>query len=208
MVLWVLNCKQWFLMNKAGLSWLALCLENQGAHHLLWSYTPSVQLIILCLWLSPLPQLSTALDSLGLTEFGHIIIGKSVHQEANSLKWHATYRLWRGSRGISHLWLNKSHISPFESQADTGIREGRQATNSQREIWGARLRVHCGKEFKGQVRATQSAILWGFQKSRYTGIENRSMVIVGEGEWGMTWEIRIGIYTLPCVKQIASGKLL
>ena len=24
----------------------------------------------------------------------------------------------------------------------------------------------------------------------------------------MTWEIRIGIYTLPCVKQIASGKLL
>ena len=29
----------------------------------------------------------------------------------------------------------------------------------------------------------------------------------GEGEGGMNWEIRIDIYTLPCVKQIASGNL-
>ena len=27
------------------------------------------------------------------------------------------------------------------------------------------------------------------------------------GEGGMNWEIQIGIYTLPCVKWIASGKL-
>ena len=30
----------------------------------------------------------------------------------------------------------------------------------------------------------------------------------GEGEGGTNWEIRIDIYTLPCVKQIASGNLL
>ena len=28
------------------------------------------------------------------------------------------------------------------------------------------------------------------------------------GEGGTKWEIRIDIYTLPCIKQIASGKLL
>ena len=31
--------------------------------------------------------------------------------------------------------------------------------------------------------------------------------MVGDGEHGMNWEIQIGIYTLPCVKWIASGKL-
>ena len=61
MVLWVLNRfgKQWFLMNKAVLNWLALCLENQGGvtHPLI------VQLIILCLWLPPPPaQLCTWLS--------------------------------------------------------------------------------------------------------------------------------------------------
>ena len=30
----------------------------------------------------------------------------------------------------------------------------------------------------------------------------------GEGEGGTNWEIRIDIYTLPCVKQIASRNLL
>ena len=30
----------------------------------------------------------------------------------------------------------------------------------------------------------------------------------GEGEGGMNWKIRIDVYTLPCVKEIASGKLL
>ena len=30
----------------------------------------------------------------------------------------------------------------------------------------------------------------------------------GVGEGGTKWEIRIDIYTLPCIKQIASGKLL
>ena len=34
------------------------------------------------------------------------------------------------------------------------------------------------------------------------------MDTVGEGENGMKCEIRIGIYTLPCVKQKASGNLL
>ena len=29
-----------------------------------------------------------------------------------------------------------------------------------------------------------------------------------EGEGGISWEIRIDIYALPCVKYIASGKLL
>ena len=31
---------------------------------------------------------------------------------------------------------------------------------------------------------------------------------LGEGEGEMNWEIRIDVYTLPCVKQIASGNLL
>ena len=30
----------------------------------------------------------------------------------------------------------------------------------------------------------------------------------GEREGGMNWEIRIDIYTLPCVKQVASGNLV
>ena len=34
------------------------------------------------------------------------------------------------------------------------------------------------------------------------------MDTVGEGENGMKWEIRIDMYTLPCVKQKASGNLL
>ena len=29
-----------------------------------------------------------------------------------------------------------------------------------------------------------------------------------EGEGGMNWEVRIDIYTLPCVKSIVSGNLL
>ena len=32
--------------------------------------------------------------------------------------------------------------------------------------------------------------------------------IEGEGENGTNWESRTDIYTLPCVKQLASGKLL
>ena len=54
-IMGVLNCKQWFLVNKAVLSWLALCLENQGAHHLLWSYIHTLWLCSLCLWLPPPP---------------------------------------------------------------------------------------------------------------------------------------------------------
>ena len=34
------------------------------------------------------------------------------------------------------------------------------------------------------------------------------MDTAGEGEGGMNWEIRFDINILPCVKQIASGKLL
>ena len=31
------------------------------------------------------------------------------------------------------------------------------------------------------------------------------MYTEGEGEGGTNWEMRIDIYTLPCVKQIAGG---
>ena len=34
------------------------------------------------------------------------------------------------------------------------------------------------------------------------------MDTVGEGEGGTNWEMKIDIYTLSCVKLIASGKLL
>ena len=34
------------------------------------------------------------------------------------------------------------------------------------------------------------------------------MWIRGEGEGGVNWDIRIDMYTPPCVKQIASGDLL
>ena len=34
------------------------------------------------------------------------------------------------------------------------------------------------------------------------------MDAVGEGEGGTNWEIRIDIYTLPCVKELASGNML
>ena len=39
-----------------------------------------------------------------------------------------------------------------------------------------------------------------------TDIENRYVTQRGEG--GMNWEIRVDIYTLPSVKQLASGNLL
>ena len=41
-----------------------------------------------------------------------------------------------------------------------------------------------------------------------TYVENTHVDTTGEGEGGMNWEMRIDIYTLPCVKQIVSGKLL
>ena len=39
-------------------------------------------------------------------------------------------------------------------------------------------------------------------------VESRLVDTVGEGEGGKNWESGIGIYTLSCVKQIDSGKLL
>ena len=38
--------------------------------------------------------------------------------------------------------------------------------------------------------------------------QDQSVDKSGEGEWGINWEIRLDIYTLLCVKRIASGKLL
>ena len=38
--------------------------------------------------------------------------------------------------------------------------------------------------------------------------QDQSVDMLGEGEWGINWEIRLDIYTLPCVKRIASGKPL
>ena len=38
--------------------------------------------------------------------------------------------------------------------------------------------------------------------------ENGHVDTAGEGGGGTNWEIRIDIYTLPCVKLIASGNLL
>ena len=40
-----------------------------------------------------------------------------------------------------------------------------------------------------------------------TGIKNRLLDTVGEGEGGMIWENSIEAYALPYVKQIASGSL-
>ena len=45
-------------------------------------------------------------------------------------------------------------------------------------------------------------------KNRDTDVENDMWTQRGEGEGGTNWEIRIDIYTLPCVKQIASRNLL
>ena len=48
--------------------------------------------------------------------------------------------------------------------------------------------------------------LW--DSSRDTDIQNRLVDTVGEGEGGTNGENSIETYTLPCVKQIASGNLL
>ena len=45
-------------------------------------------------------------------------------------------------------------------------------------------------------------------RNRDTDIKTRLVDTAGEGEDGVGWESSIGIYTLPCVKQTASGKLL
>ena len=44
--------------------------------------------------------------------------------------------------------------------------------------------------------------------NRNTDIENGHVITGQEGDGGMNWEVRIDIYTLPCIKQTASGKLL
>ena len=43
-------------------------------------------------------------------------------------------------------------------------------------------------------------------KNRDRDIENRPVSTAGEGEGGTNWESGVDIYTLPCEKQIASGK--
>ena len=45
-------------------------------------------------------------------------------------------------------------------------------------------------------------------RNRDTDIENGLVDAAGEGEWGTNLESSIEIYSLPCVKWIASGKLL
>ena len=45
-------------------------------------------------------------------------------------------------------------------------------------------------------------------RNRDADIENGLVDTAGEGEWGTNLESSIEIYILPCVKQIASGKLL
>ena len=45
-------------------------------------------------------------------------------------------------------------------------------------------------------------------RNRDAGIKNRIVDMVREGEGEMNWESNIETYTLPCVKQIASGNLL
>ena len=45
-------------------------------------------------------------------------------------------------------------------------------------------------------------------RNRDTDVENRYVDTEQEGEGGMSWESRIDIDTLPCVKQLASGRLL
>ena len=41
-------------------------------------------------------------------------------------------------------------------------------------------------------------------RNRDTDIENKPVDTAGEGEGGRNWESSVDIYTLPCVKQMAS----
>ena len=45
-------------------------------------------------------------------------------------------------------------------------------------------------------------------RNRDADVQNEHVDTAAGGEDGTNWEIRIDIYTLLCVKQIASGKLL
>ena len=45
-------------------------------------------------------------------------------------------------------------------------------------------------------------------RNEHANIENELVDMVGEGESSMNGESSIDIYTLPCVKQIVSEKLL
>ena len=44
--------------------------------------------------------------------------------------------------------------------------------------------------------------------NRDVDLENGHVDTVGEGEGGTNWEIRIDIYTLPYIKQIANRNML
>ena len=45
-------------------------------------------------------------------------------------------------------------------------------------------------------------------RKRDTDVEKGPVAAEGEGEGGVNWEGGTDMYTLPCVKQPASGKLL
>ena len=45
-------------------------------------------------------------------------------------------------------------------------------------------------------------------RNRDADVENGLVDTEGEGESGLNWESSTDIYTLPCIKQIASGKLV
>ena len=73
------------------------------------------------------------------------------------------------------------------------------------------------KSEREKTNITYNAYMWNLEKwYRWayckSGIETQSERMNAwaqwEGQGGISWEIRIDIYTLPCVKYIASGKLL
>ena len=88
-----------------------------------------------------------------------------------------------------------------------------------RDVDGSRV---CHTEWNKSEREKQisyvNTYMWNLEKwyrwtylqgrNRDADVENGRVDTEGEGKSGMNWEIRIDIYTLPCVKEIASGNLL
>ena len=96
---------------------------------------------------------------------------------------------------IIYIHFENTYASSFNSKTKR-IREWRK---SEREIY-----IHtCMWNLEKRYRWVQLQ-----DRNKDADIENRCTDTVGEREGGMSWERSIDIYTLPRVKQIASGKML
>ena len=84
-----------------------------------------------------------------------------------------------------------------------------QETVMDREAWYAAVHGVAKSQTRLSKWTELSVYVWNLEKWYWwTYLQSRNRDIGGKGEGGINWENSIETYTLPYIKQIASGKLL